>query len=58
MSARQEDGRGGEDKGKIKWKLSDVNTRVVSRGLNTLIGEFKMAGDNVISIMKYKNIQT
>ena len=35
--------------GKI-WKLSEVNTRVVSRGQNELIGEFKMLAGDVISI--------
>ena len=30
--------------------LSEVNTRTVSRGQNELIGEFKMAAGNVISI--------
>ena len=38
------------DGGKIKWKLPEVNTRAVSRGQNKLIGEFKMAADDVISI--------
>ena len=37
--------------GKTEWKLSQVNTRAVSRGQNKLIGEFKMAADDVISIM-------
>ena len=31
------------DRGKIKWKLSEVNTRTVSRGQNEFIGKFKMA---------------
>ena len=44
--AKQEGG----SEGKIKWKLSEVNTRAVSRGQNELIGEFKMAAGNVISI--------
>jgi len=30
--------------------LFEVNVRVVTRGQNELIGEFKMAGDDVISI--------
>ena len=30
--ARQEAGKGGEVGGKIKWRLSEVNTRAVSRG--------------------------
>ena len=29
--------------GKIKWKLSEANTRAVSRGQNELIGKLKMA---------------
>ena len=45
-------GRRGGDGGKIKWKLSEVNTRTVSRGQNELIGKFKMAVGNVISIRK------
>ena len=38
------------DGGKIKWKLSEVNTRAVSRGQNELIGKFKMVVGDVISI--------
>ena len=29
----------------IKWKLSEVNTRAVSRGQNELIGKFKIEKD-------------
>ena len=36
--------------GKIKWKLSEIDTRDVSRGQNELIGKFKMAVGDVISI--------
>jgi hypothetical protein len=36
--------------GKIKWKLPEVNTRAVSGGQNELIGKFKMAAGDVISI--------
>ena len=46
-------GRGGGVKGvgrKIEWKSSEVNTRAVSRGQNELIGKFKMAARDVISI--------
>jgi hypothetical protein len=50
MGARQKEGRSGEDKGKIEWKLSKVNTRAVSRGQKELIGKFKIALGNVISI--------
>ena len=32
--------KGGGDGGNIKWNLSEVNTRSVSRGQNKLIGEF------------------
>ena len=38
---------GGEE---IKWKLSKVDTRAVSREQNKLIGEFKMVGSDVITI--------
>ena len=34
----------------LKLKSSEVHNRVVSRGQNELIGEFKMAGSDVISI--------
>ena len=58
---RKEGGRGG-DRGKIKWKLSEVNTRAVSRGQSKLIGKFKMAAGDVISIrgqvMEYPYIPT
>ena len=47
--AGQEEGRRGGD-GKFEWKLSEVKTRAVSRGQNELIGEFKMAANDVISI--------
>ena len=36
--------------GNVEWKLSEVNTKAVSRGENELIGVFKMAAVNVISI--------
>jgi hypothetical protein len=36
--------------GKIKWRLSEVNTRTVSRGQDKLIGKFKMVAGDVISI--------
>ena len=39
-----------EGGGKIEWKSSEVNTRAVSREQNELIGEFKMAEGDVISI--------
>ena len=42
-------GRGG-DGGKIKWKLSEVNIRAISRGQSELVGNFKMAAGDVISI--------
>ena len=42
--------RSGGDGEKIEWKLSEVNTRVVSIGHNKLIGEFKMVAGDVISI--------
>ena len=40
----------------MKWKLSEVNTRAVSRGQNELIDKFKMAAGVVISkeqVMEY-----
>ena len=40
----------GRDGGKFKRKLSEVNTRAVSRGQNELIGKFKIVVGNVISI--------
>ena len=58
--ARQEGGRG--DGGKFKWKLSEINTRALSRGQNELIGKLKMAAGDVISIrgqvMEYTYIPT
>jgi hypothetical protein len=55
----QEEVRSGE---KIEWKLSEVNTRAVSRRQNELIGKFKMAAGDVISIrgyvMEYKYVPT
>ena len=38
--------------GKIKWRLSEVNTRAVSRGQDELIGKFKMVASDVISIRR------
>ena len=49
------------DVGKFKRKLSEVNTRAVSRRQNELVGKFKMAvGDKVIrgQVMEYAYIQT
>ena len=43
-------GKSGRDGGKIEWKLSETNTRAVSRGQNELIGEFKMTAHDIISI--------
>ena len=40
----------GRDGGKFKRKLSEIDTRAVSRGQNELIGKFKMAVGDVISI--------
>ena len=47
MGAGQEERRSG---GKNEQKLSEVNTRAVSRGQNELIGEFKVATVDVINI--------
>ena len=35
---------------KVEWKLSDFNTRAVSRGQNEFLDEFKVAAGDVISI--------
>ena len=45
-----QDRKGEGDGGKIKWKLSEVNTRAVSRGQDELIVKFKRAVGDVISI--------
>ena len=37
-------------RGKIKWRLPGVNTRDVSTGQGEMIGKFKMATGDVISI--------
>ena len=33
-----------------KFKLSEVNARAVSRGENELVGKFKMAAGDMVSI--------
>ena len=38
------------DGGKFKRKLSEVNTKAVSRGQNELVGKFKMAASDMVSI--------
>ena len=52
----------GRDERKFKRKLSEVNTRAVSRGQNKLIGKVKMAADDKVSIreqiMEYTCIPT
>ena len=62
MGTRQEEVRSGGDGEKIEWKLSEVNTRVVSRRQNELVGEFEMAAGDLISIrvqvMEYTHIPT
>ena len=40
----------GTDGGKFKRRLSEVNARAVSRGQNELVGKFKMATDDMVSI--------
>ena len=42
--------RSGGDGANLERKLSEVNTRTVSRGQNELIDEFKMAEGDVIYI--------
>ena len=44
-------GRGRNERN-VEWKLFEVDTRAVSRGLNELIGEIKMAAGDVISITR------
>jgi hypothetical protein len=46
---RKKGGMEGMEK-KIDWKLSEVNTRVASKGQNEFIGEFKIAVGDVIRI--------
>ena len=46
MGTRQKDERSGGDGGKTEWKLSEA----VSRGKNELIGKFRKAACDVISI--------
>ena len=55
---KQEEGKGGGGRGKIEWKLSEVNTRAVSREENGLIGEFKMVIRIRGQVMKYAYIST
>ena len=50
MVAIQVEGRSGWEGGIFKWKLCEVNSRTVFRGQNELIGEFKMAAADVISM--------
>ena len=51
MGVSREEGRGrGGDGGKVKWKLSEITTRAVSRGQNEWIGKFKFVVGDVISI--------
>ena len=38
------------DGGKFKRKLSEVNTRAVSRRQNELVGKFKIAAGNKVSL--------
>ena len=45
MPLREGTGAGG----KIERKIFEVSNRAVSRGQNELVGEFKMAADDVIS---------
>ena len=52
----------GMDGGKFKMKLSEVNTRAVSRRQNELVGKFKTAAGDKVSIrgqvMEYMYITT
>ena len=59
MDAEQEERRNGGNRGKIEWKLSEVNTGAVSRDKNELVGKFKMPmGDVISKVMKYTHIPT
>ena len=40
----------GMDRGKFKRKLSEVNTRAMSRRQNELVGKFKMAAGDKVNI--------
>ena len=53
MGARQEEGRSEGDGGKTEWKLSEDNTRAVSRGQNELTGKFKTVWGDFIGIRRY-----
>ena len=50
------------DGGKFKRKLSEINARAVSRRQNELVGKFKMATGDMVSIveqvMEYPYIPT
>jgi hypothetical protein len=50
------------DGGKFERKLSEINTRAVSRGQNGLVGKFKMVAGDMVSIrgqvMEYTYIST
>ena len=50
------------DGGKFKRRLTEVNTRAVSKGQNELVCKFKMAGGDMVSIkgqvMEYTYIPT
>ena len=52
----------GRDGGKFKRRLSEVNPSAVSRGQNELVGKFKMAAGDMVSIrgqvMEYTYIPT
>ena len=52
----------GMDGGKFKRRLSEVNSRAVSRGQNKLVGKFNMAAGDLVSIrgqvMEYTYIPT
>ena len=46
-TGRRGEGRDGK---KIEWKLSEVNTRLLSIGQSVLVGELKIAVGDVINI--------
>ena len=57
MQDRKGEGEEGME-GKIKWKLSEVDTRTVSRRQNELIDKFKMVVSDVINIMEQVMVYT
>ena len=49
LQERKVERRGGDGR-KIKWKLSEVNTRAVSRAQNELVAKFNLVAGDKVSI--------